>query len=1094
MRERFLCAALLAVCAVAAAAAANDAPTLLLRQPTLSDDHVAFVYAGDLWLTDRDGRDARRLTSDPAEARRPHFSPDGRWIAFTAEYGGNTDVYVIAAAGGEARRLTYHPGNDEVSGWSSDGSQVAFASAREVGNGRSGQLYHVGLDGGLPAKIMQAPFFRGAWHGAEIAYMAYAPAYNGLYGGSAGWRGYRGGTTPFIGIIDPATGSYERVPGARVNDIEPMWDGDTLYFISDRNDKVFNVFAYDRDQRRVRQLSAESVWDVRSADAHGGRIVYEAGGRLKELDPLSGSVRELDIALNADLPATRPRWVDASRTIESVSLSPTGKRALITARGDVFTVPTEHGSTRNLTTSDGVREYTALWSPDGARVAYVVDDHGEQFLAVRDQQGLEAPRRYGLPGDYHRLRAWAGDGDHLVYEDNHLTLHSVDLESGRSREIATQTYRSEPAVDISPDGQWVAFTLSRDNLLSDLMLYEVASGTSTRLSDGMADVGDVAFSPDGAYLYFTASTNTGQTRVGLDLSSRERPRRLAMYGVVLAADGKSPLAPRTGDETVNGDEETAVEEQEDDTAADAPEPTRVDLQGIASRIVALPLAERNYSHLQVAEDGDLLFIDRLQPGAVTVPAEMAEEADNTLKRFDFEEREVTELADGITALVLSRDGKYLLVRDAKSAWSGSALGDELKLEKLDTSGMRMRIDPRLEWAQIFHDTWRMEQVFFYAENMHGLDWQAVYDRYRPLLDHAGRREDVNDLMVQMIAELHVGHNRVGGGDVYRPDGEAPTGLLGADLRVENGRYRLHRIYDGERWNPFLHAPLARPELGIEAGDYLLAVNGRELTGADNLHQLLQGTVGKQITLSVGPTPDPDDARNVVVEPADSERLLRLWDWVEKKRRRVEEASDGRVGYVYLPDTAGGGYTFFNRMFFAQVDKQALIVDERSNSGGQAANYVVDVLARTYLASWKDREGGVFDTPGGAVYGPKVMLIDQDAGSGGDFLPYAFRHMGLGKLIGTRTWGGLIGIAANPPLMDGGGLVVPYFRFFTPDGEWAIENEGVAPDIEVPLDPVAFNRGEDVQLERAIDEVLSALEDYEPVKQRQAPPLPTRLGQ
>jgi tricorn protease len=1095
MRTTLRAGMLLLWALTAVTASADDERTLLLRQPTLSDTHIAFVYAGDLWIARQDGSEPRRLTSDPADERTPHFSPDGSLIAFTAEYGGNTDVYVMPAAGGTPRRLTFHPGADEVTGWSADGGRVTFTSAREVGNGRSGQLYEVGIDGGLPRKVMEAPYFRGAWHGDELAYMPFGPAYNGLYGGGAGWRGYRGGTTPFIWIIDPVRESLEQVPrpasGERVNDIAPMWDDGRLYFLSDRHDKVFNVHGYDRATGTVERLTDETDWDVRSAAVRNGRVVYEAGGRLKTLDIARGDVRELVIRLAPDLPQTRPQWKDASRTVETARLSATGKRVLFTARGEVFSVPTKHGSPRNLSGTDAVREYSALWSPDGERVAWVADDEGRQSLRVTDQAGLQTPRDYPLGDGYHQLLDWSGDGRHIVYADSRLTLWVIGLERGSIRRIATHVRRSQFDVATSGDGRWVAFTLAGANFLRDLMLYDLNSGSVTRVTEGMADVASPAFSRDGKYLYFGASTNSGPTRVTLDLSSQERPQRLALYAAVLAADGESPLAPRTGDETADAENDRGEDEQSD--AAKAPPPTRIDTDGLADRLVALPVAERNYAALAVDKDGNLLYIDQVQPGASDEPAGQRPQAGNTLMRFDFEERKADKLADGVVALTLSGDGGHLLVRTADGDYQSAAADKEPKLEKVDLSGLRVFVDPRREWAQIFADTWRMQREFFYAENMHGVDWQSVYDKYRPLLDHVGRREDLNDLLVQLIAELQVGHNRVVGGDVYRPEPEVKPGLLGADLRIDQGRHRIARILTGERWNPFLAAPLARPGLGIAEGDYLLAVNGRPLGADDNVFEHLLGTAGRQITLSVARRADGRDARDVVVEPVEDERRLRLWNWVEQKRRRVDQAAGGRVGYVYLPNTTTDGYTFFNRMFFAQVDRPGLIVDERSNGGGQAANYVTDVLGRTYLAGWRDRHGLVFNTPGGAVYGPKVMLIDQDAGSGGDFLPYAFRHEGLGPLIGTRTWGGLIGISVNPPLMDGGSLVVPFFRFFTPDGEWRIENEGVAPDIDVPLDPLAFNRGEDVQLERAIREVLSALESYQPIDRKVAPPLPTELG-
>ena len=435
----------------------------------------------------------------------------------------------------------------------------------------------------------------------------------------------------------------------------------------------------------------------------------------------------------------------------------------------------------------------------------------------------------------------------------------------------------------------------------------------------------------------------------------------------------------------------------------------------------------------------------------------------------------------------------MIVRKVEGSLATAEIADEMKPEPLKLGGLKVLVDPREEWRQIFDEVWRMEKEYFYAENMHGLDWDAVHKQYRPLVEHVGRREDLNDVIVEMIAELQVGHNRAGGGDVYRPDA-VPVGLLGANFVTENGRYRLARVYDGESWNPFVKAPLAVPGSEARAGEYILAVNGEALEAADNIFARLQGTVGSQVTLRVGPNANGRDARDIVVEPIDDEFQLRLWSWIEDNRKQVDEATDGRAGYIYLPNTAGAGYTFFNRMFFSQVDKQALIIDERANGGGQAANYIIEVLSRKHLSGWKDRDGLIYNTPAGAVHGPKLMMIDQDAGSGGDYLPHTFRYAGIGKLLGTRTWGGLIGISANPSLMDGGGLVVPFFRFFTPEGEWSVENEGVAPDIEVPLDPVATNRGEDSQLQAAIAEIRSQLADFEPVVPTQAPPLPTELGE
>ncbi|MCU0976365.1 MAG: PDZ domain-containing protein [Steroidobacteraceae bacterium] len=1100
MRHLTLFVALAVACLSAASTSrAADGPTLLLRDPAVSADRIAFVYAGDLWSVDRNGGDPRRLTSDPASESLPAFSPDGTLIAFSRDHGdGNLEVYVMHAGGGTARRLTWHPGEDRVTGWSADGRRISFASRREVGISRSHQLWEIPAEGGAPSKVMEAAYFAGRWNGGRLAYVPFMPAYGGLFGGGSGWKGYRGGTSPSIHVMDPAKGELTVIPGERVNDIEPMWIGDALYFISDREDATFNVFAWDPASGGARRLTDEAPWDVRAADAHGDKIVYEAAGRLKELDVPSGRVRDIPVTLAADLPQTRPQWKDASKLVEDIAISPGGKRALVTARGEVFTVPVKHGSTRNITRSDGRREYTALWSPKGDEIAYVVQEDAGQALVLRDQAGLERERRMPLGPEFHRLLSWSPDGGRIAYADNRLNLWVIRVSDGSRTRVDTHHRRSDFPVDFSPDGRWLAYALERPNFLSDLMLRDLEGQSSTRLSDGMADVTEVAFSPDGKHLFFAASTNAGPHQVGLDLSSQEQNERRTFYAVVLASDGESPVAPRAGDEEAGKDDADADngngngDRSGKDGKDKKPAPTRVDLAGITRRIAAIPIAERNYQSLGVAEDGDLLFIDAVQPGASATPNGDRVEAGNSLKRYDFEKREVVHVADGIVAARLGAGGTHLIVRNAKGALLTGEVKDDIKLEPLDTAGLRMMVDPRREWGQIFEDAVRMQPAYFYARNLHGLDWDAVSARYRPLLAHVGRREDLNDVIVEMIAELQAGHNRAAGGDTYAPPGEDQAGLLGADLRVEQGRWRIARILDGGSWDPFNPAPLGRPGLRVAAGAYILAINGQELAGGDNLHQRMAGTVGQQTTLAVADDPGGLNRRNVVVEPIASERTLRLWDWVNTRRARVEAATNGRVGYVYLPNTTTEGYRFFNRMFFAQVDKEAMIIDERGNGGGQAANYVTDVLRRSYLSSWMDRDGAPFDTPGGAMYGPKVMLIDQDAGSGGDFLPYAFRREGIGKLMGTRTWGGLIGIATNPAFVDGGRMTVPYFRFYTPEGEWRIENEGVAPDIEVRLDPLAVNRGEDTQLDAAIAEVMAQLATHRPVR-RAPPPLPTEPG-
>ncbi len=1073
---------------------AADEPTRLLTHPAVSSDHLAFVYAGDVWLTNRDGLDPRRLTTSPAEENNLQFSPNGQHIAFAADYEGNTDVYVISVEGGNPERLTWHPGSDTPVGWSADGESVAFVSRRETDHGRSGQLYHVPVSGGAPIKQMEARFFRGQWHseGERLAYIDHGPAYNGLYGGSAGWRGYRGGTSPSIRILNPESGELQSIEGERVNDLNPLWFGDYVVFISDRDDKVFNLFLFNAETEELVRLTDRETWDIRWASLHGNHVVYEAGGQLHEFDIGTQTERTLEIHLNPDLPQKRAGWKNVRGQIQDIGLSPNGKRAVVTARGEVFTVPVEHGSTRNLTVTDGVREYTALWSPSGEHLAWIVESLAGQTLVVAEQSGLEETREFELGPDFYSLLSWDGENDRIVFQDNRMRLHSIELDSGDVEELARSPRQGGFNVAFSPEGRYLAYTLRKPNYLRDLVIHDFESGDAVTVSDGMADVASPAFSPDGSYLYFAASTNAGPTRFGLDMTSQERPFRAGLYALVLQQDGESPLAPRTGDEDVASDNEEDKDDEENGEGSDDKPAKVIDFDGLMTRKVALPVALGNYSNLTVAHDGSLFYLKRVQPGAtVELPGESSAE-DNELKRFDFEEREASSVLTGLNGYQMAAAGEHLLIVRDSGALAVAEVGDSLKPENLDLSDLRMYIDPAREWAQIFDEGWRFQQEFFYAANLHGLDWDAVYEQYQPLVEHVGRREDLNDLMVQMIAELHAGHNRVGGGDVHRESGPG-VGLLGANFDIENDRWRISRIYSGEAWNPFIHGPLAKPGSEAEVGEYILAVNGRDLTADDNLFKHLHNTVDEQITLTIGPSAGGRDSREMLVEPTGSEFAMRLWAWIDSNQKAVAEATDGRAGYIYLPNTAGPGYTFFNRMFYAQLDKEAIIIDERSNGGGQAANYIVEVLSRPHLSNWVYRDGMMATTPMGALHGPKLMMIDQDAGSGGDYLPYAFRELEIGPLLGTRTWGGLIGIFKNPPLIDGGIMTVPHFRFVDTDNNWTIENEGVAPDIEVKLDPVATNEGRDTQLEAAIDEIMIRLEAYSDDIAREPPPLPTELG-
>ena len=1069
MKTAWMGVSALALMASGALASAQDDQTLLLRHPAVSGNTLAFVYAGDLWVSALDGSDPRRLTSAPSEERGPHISPDGRYIAFTGTYESNTDAYVISIDGGQPRRLTWHPGADEIHGWTADG-RVLFSSRRETNHGRSSTLWSIAPGEGYPSEVMDARFYRGDMHqDGRLAYLPNRVAYNALYGGAAGWRQYRGGATGTIRVLSADQSESRLFESDRINDINPIWVGDEIYFLSDRDDVSLALHRLDPNTGAIEALYSEAPWDIRWMDSDGQTLVFEAGGRIKRYDVTTGQVSEIRVSLNPDLPQLAPRWESAGGAIQSAAISPTGQRALFTGRGDVFTVPLDEGSTRNITATQGVREYSALWSPDGEQIAYISDEGGVQSLRIVDQRGHNDARVLALGGDdeaFYFLAHWVPGNRRILYTDNHLNLYQIDVVSGESRRIATHARRAGFDLATSPDGVWLAYTLERPNYLQDLVLRNLETGQEVVLSDGMADTSSPAFSADGAYVYFAASTNVGPQQVGLNMNTREKPSRYGIYAVVLAADGRSPLLPGAGDETAD---DSSEESDEDNTE------TRIDIAGLSDRIVALPVSERAYGNLEAGEDGALYYMDYTQPGAENTPPGQSSAAGNRLMRFDFEEREAQSVQSGVNGFILAADRETALFNMANGGgWRHGKLGESLDLEGVSTSDMRLRVDPRLEWAHIFDEVWRMERAYFYDANLQGLDWDGVKARYEPLLDHVGRREDLNALMQEMIGEMQAGHNNVGGGDVHR-DAPVSTGLLGADFETASNRYRIAKIYNGENWNPFLRGPLAAPGLGVSEGDFILAINGEDLTASDNIFSRLQGLSGEQVTLTVAATANGENRRDIVVETISNEGGLRLWDWVEGNRRYVDEQTNGQVGYVYLPNTAGAGYDLFNRMYYAQANRDAIIFDERSNSGGQAADYITDVLSPFHLSGWRDRDGLAFNTPAGAHYGPKVMLIDQDAGSGGDYLPYSFRRRGVGPLIGTRTWGGLIGISANPSLIDGGFLTVPFFRFYTPEGEWTIENEGVAPDIEVQLDPVLYNQGQDSQLDRAIAETQRLLD-------------------
>ncbi len=1079
---------------------ASDRGTRLLRHPTVSESHVAFAYANDLWIVSRDGGEARRVTSHPGTESHPHFSPDGRWIAFSAEYEGDEDVYVVSADGGEPRRLTWRPGSDEARGWTPDGSRVLFVSGRRSAPVPYDRFFTVPPEGGLPEPLPLPRGVAGAFSpdGARFAYQPIDLS-------DEEWRNYRGGQIRPVWVVETGDWSLEKLPWDRESaNVDPVWMGETIYFLSDR-DFTMNLYGYDTGTGELRQLTRHGRFDVKNLDAGGGAVVYEQGGWLHLFDPESGESRRLEITVSGDFPWARPHWEEVGDMVTGAALSPTGVRALFQARGDVFTVPAESetGDWRNLTRSSGTADRSPAWSPDGEHVAWFSDRGGEYRLMVGDPEGLEPPREIELrdPTFFYGLE-WSPDSEHVLFTDTDRRLRVVNTETGGERIVDQDNYTT-PSRSMdptwSPDGDWIAYAKRLDNQFRAVFAYSMERDTVRQVTHGMADVVSPAWDASGDHLYFAASTDYGLNTGWLDMSSYDRPVTRGLYLAVLRSDAASPLLPETAEEPGVSGEGDAPGGAEPGGGADGDVDVRIDFEGLEDRIVALDVPEAEYSDLQAAGPGVLFFVESPPSGSPFGGG------GGTLKRYSLEEREASDVLPGVGSYEVSADGKKLLYA-ARGDWGIVPTEGQVEPGQgaLDTDALRAYVHPRREWEQIFREAWRLQRDYLYVDNVHGADWPRVYDWYAPWVDHVRHRSDLNHLLDILGGEVSVGHSFVGGGDEPEVE-EVPVGLLGADLEVEGGRYRFARILTGEEWNPDLEAPLAAPGVDVSEGDYLLAVDGRELAPPTNPYELLDGTAGRRTTLTVNDRPTLEGARRVTVVPVESEFDLRRMAWVEANRRQVEEASDGRLGYVYLPNTSVTGYEFFNRYYFAQQDREGIVIDERYNGGGSAADYMVDVMSRELHGFFNNptRPEKPFTTPGAGVWGPKVMVVNESAGSGGDLLPYLFRRMGIGPLVGTTTWGGLVGIWDTPGFIDGGSMTAPRGGFYDRQGEWAVENEGVEPDVPVEQTPARVIAGQDPQLDRAVEEALRLLEEGDwpellpepdpPVRVKRAPPADSAGG-
>ncbi len=1101
--------------------AAPSDPPLLLRFPTVSKTQIVFNYAGDLWIVSRDGGDARRLTSGIGTEALPFFSPDGSMIAFTGEYDGNLDVYVVSASGGIPRRLTYHPADEYVAGWTPDGKKILFSSWANSFMHFEDQLYTVPVDGGFPTAL-PLPIAEDASFSPDGSHIAYVPHPKW----QQAWKRYHGGQTTPIWIADLKDSSIIKVPRENSNDHHPMWIGDTVYFLSDRNGPV-SLFAYDTKTKQVTEALHSDGLDFKTATAGPDAIVIEQFGAIKLYDLQSHQAKNISIHVEGDLEAVRPHFAKVEpKRIQNFSISPTGARAVFEAWGEIFTVPTDKGDIRNLTHSPAVADRDPTWSPDGKSIAYFTDESGEYELAIRDQNGLGNVRRINLgnPPSFFYTPTWSPDSKKIAYIDKRLQLWYLDLDNPAPKLIDTDYYWTFAPNSISqtwsPDNKWIAYIRQLPSGLHAVFVYSLEQGKSFQITDGMSDALNPVWDKNGKYLYFTASTNIALTTAGLDMSSDEHRVTRSVYVAVLSKDEKSPLAPESDEEKPKDEKKpdqdkdkdkakdqandkdktkdkhkpgdtTAADKGKDDKDKDKDKKdeavvVKIDIDGISQRILSLPIPDKNYLNMLPGKSGILFLAEG--------PMVMTEDPSpsQTIQKFDLSKRKVDKALEDVNDFTVSFDGEKILYRKGES-WSTASADDgpsgppKPGFGPLKLDGWEVYVEPRAMWKQIYNETWRIERDFFYDPHYHGLDLEKAKKKYAPYLDGIASRDELTYLFQECLGEMTVGHMFVGGGE--KPETKkVKVGLLGADYSLENGRYRFAKVFNGENWNPGNEAPLTQPGVNVKAGEYLLAVNGRDLHSSDNIYSFFEETAGKQVVLKVGANADGKDSRDVTVVPVESEESLRHLAWIESNRRRVDEATGGRVAYVHVPNTAGEGYTSFNRYFFSQVGKDGAIIDERFNEGGQLADYIVDHLRRPLMSKVVTRDGHDWSSPSEAIYGPKVMMINEMSGSGGDALPWYFRKAGIGPLIGKKTWGGLVGIGGYPELIDGGHVTAPRAAIYGLNGDWEVENHGIAPDVEVDLEPAAWRSGRDAQLEKAIEVVMQQLKEH-PLPEIKRPPYP-----
>lgn len=1055
-----------------------QAETRLLRFPDVHGERVVFVYAGDLYIASTEGGLAQRLTSHEGMELYPKFSPDGSQIAFSAEYNGTRQVYVMPSGGGEPRQLTWYNdvgpmpprgGTDyRVLDWTPDGRHVVVRMNRVPFDERSGRPYLVPVDGGMEQPL-PIPESGGGMLSPDGTQFVYTPIDRDF----RAWKRYRGGRAQDVWIFDLANMASRQLTDHPATDHQPMWVGDRIFFVSDRN-YTLNLFEMSPSGGEPRQVTQFEGFDVLWPSAGPDSIVFENGGWIWQYLPASGETRRIPISVRGDLPHTLPRFVDAAKHIESFDIAPDGKRALFGARGEVFSVPAKHGEVRNLSRSPDVREHSVSWSPDGRSVAWLSDASGEYEIHVQAQDGASPPRRVSTDGDIWRFPpVWSPDGRFFVYGDKRQRLRLVEVASGSTREIDSSRLEDITQYTWSPDSRFVAYVKTGGSRNPSIWLHALDTGASQQLTPDETAEFSPAFDPEGRYLYFLSNRDFNLAFSAFEFNYLYQ-NATRIYAAPLAADGPPLYAPRS-DETGAA---APAAGNGNAARAQAAARLRIDVPGFNQRVVALKAPAGSYQGLSANAKG-VFFVAGGQGGG-------------ELRFLGLEDEQPKTVAGQITGYVLSAKGSHLLLRRGERFAIVEAKPEvDFDAGALKLDGMQLRIDPRREWAQLYTDAWRILRDWFYDPGMHGQDWPAIRDRYAELLPHVAHRADLDYLLTELAGETNAGHVYVERGDEPQV-ARRPGGLLGADLRAHaSGYFEVGRVFAGENWNPALRSPLTEAHSEVREGEFILAVDNVSTRGVANVYQLLEGKGDQIVSLRVNRRPEEAGAREVRVRTLTSEQALRYKDWVDERRRLAAELSGGRIGYIHLPNTAADGNRELHRGMLAYAHLDALIIDDRYNGGGFIPDRMIELLARQPLNFWKRRGLEPNPTPLLHHAGPKAMLVNGLSSSGGDALPYYFRKLGLGPVIGTRTWGGLIGISGNPRLADGGAILAATFRFMDTEGNWAVEDEGVAPDIQVVDRPELLAAGRDPSLERAVAELLRALE-ASPPRRIEAPPAPTRF--